>query len=298
VNISLNGSTPVITGIYNGGTLRGFRIAKVGETPPTTVPYSLVLDAGNQDGITVPAGLGWMKGKVSNKGIGTFKGLLGDGTTASITLGLSAYGQAILWSQPYKKKTSYIGGIVTLGNLGQTTPGEPPLTKEVWWTKTADTTTLSYPNGFPGMSVTVGTSRWTAPASATTLGSSLGWRDNSKTSIMIHGAGLSNQEPQSTTAKLPTEFTLDSKFALVTSLPVGATPVAWKGKASKTDGAISGALTIPAGFSSDVPSGSAAVNGVLVQDEPWGITTGCGQIKVPASGPKGSFKTASIILGQ
>ena len=298
VNSSLNGSTPGITGTYNGGTLRGFRIAKVGELPPATVAYSLVLDTSQQSGINLPAGLGWLRGKVSNQGIGAFKGLFGDGTAASISLRVSAFGQAILWSQPYKIKSSYIGGIVTLGNLGQTTAGQAPFEDDVWWTKTADATTLSYPSGFPGMPVTVGTSRWLAPASATAMGSSLGWRDNNKTSIMINGGGLSNQDPQSTTAKLPTEFTLDSKFAFVTSMPVGATPVAWKGKASKTDGAISGAFTIPAGFSSDVPAGSAAVSGVLVQDSQWGTTTGCGQIKVPVAGPKGSFKTASIVLGQ
>ena len=298
VSISIDGSAPTITGTYDGGTLRGFRLAKTGGMPPATVAYSLVLDAGELDGIDIPAGIGWMKGKVSNKGVGTFKGLLGDGTSASITLGLSAFGQAVLWSQPYKNKSSYIGGIVTLGNLDQTTPGEPLLTDEVWWKKAEDLTTLSYPEGFPGMLVTVGTSRWTAPATATALGSALGWRDNSTALVTIDGAGLSNQGVQSTAASLPTEFTLDDKFNLNTPAP-GTTPlVVWKGKVSKTDGAISGALTLPVGFSSDFPSGSAATSGVLVQDGSWGIITGCGQIKVPASGPKGSFRTAAIVLGQ
>ena len=303
VSISIDGSTPTITGTYNGGTLRGFRLAKVGEFPPATVAYSLVLDAGDHDGHDIPAGYGWMKGKVSNKGIGTFKGLLGDGTAASITLGLSAFGQAVLWSQPYKNKSSYIGGIVTLGNLGQTTLGVAPFTDEVWWTKTADLTTLSYPNGFPGMPVIIRTSRWTAPASATALGSELGWSDNRAASVTIEGGGLSNEEQQTTIASLPTEFTLDDKFALitslpvVTSLPVSPPLVVWKGKVSKTDGAISGTLTLPVGFSSEFPSGTATASGVLVQDQ-WGTLTGCGQIKVPAAGPKGSFKTATIELGQ
>lgn len=297
VNILIDGSTPTITGTYDGGTLRGFRLAKTGEMPPATVAYSWVLDAGEQDGITVPAGFGWMKGKVSNKGIGTFNGLLGDGTAASITLGLSAFGQAVLWSQPYKNKSSYIGGIVTLGNLGQTTPGDPPLTDEVWWKKAEDAATLSYPDGFLG-SVTVRTSGWTAPATAIALGSSLGWRDNRTALVTIDGAGLSNQGVQSTTAALPAEFTLDGKFNLNTPAPGATPPVAWKGKVSKTDGAISGALTLPVGFSSDFPSGSAATSGVLVQDESWGNITGCGQIKVPVSSPKGSFRTAAIMLGQ
>ena len=298
INIPIDGSSPAISGTFNGGTLRGFRIAKVGEMPPANVAYNLVLDAGEQDGTNIPAGYGWLKGKVSNKGLGSFKGLLGDGTSASITLRLSAFGQAILWSQPYKNKSSYMGGIVTLGNLEQTTPGEAPLTDEVWWTKTADAKTLSYPNGFPGMPVTIGTSRWTAPASAIALGSSLGWRSDSKAAVAIQGGGLNNQEQQSTTAKLPTELALDSKFALITSLPIAPPIVVWKGKVSKTDGAISGTLTLPTGFSSDLLSGSAAVSGVLVQDDQWGTITGCGQIKVPAADPKGSFKTAAIVLGK
>jgi hypothetical protein len=280
------------------GTLRGFRIAKVGEMPLATVAYSLVLNAGEKDGITVPAGLGWMKGKVSNKGIGTFKGLLGDGTSASVTLRLSAYGQAVLWSQPYKNKGSYIGGVVTLGNLGQTTPGAAPLEDEVWWTKAADAKTLSYPEGFDGMRVTVGTSRWSIPATATALSESLGWSDNSSVVVIIGGGGLNNEEPQVTKAALPTEFTLDDKFNLVTSAP-GTTPlVVWKGKAVKTDGSFTGTLTLPAGFATDVPGGTSAASGVLVQDEPWGTVTGCGQIKVPTAGPKGSFRTASILLVQ
>jgi len=290
VNIDIDGSTPIITGTYEGGTLRGFRIAKVGELPPATVAYNLVLNAGEQDGIDVPAGLGWMKGKVTDKGVGTFKGMLGDGTAASFTLRVSAMGQSVLWSQPYKNKNSYIGGIVTLGNLGQTIPDDEPLEDEVWWTKAADDKTLSYPDGFPGVLVTVGTSRWTAPASAAALGGMLGWTDNNKCSVMIAGAGLSNEEPQSTPASLPTEFTLDNKFALSTSQPAGVTLAAWKGKVSKTDGAMTGTLKLPSGY--------AAVSGILLQDEPWSSTTGCGLIKVPVPGPKGSFKTAYIVLGQ
>ncbi len=191
-------------------------------------------------------------------------------------------------------------GIVTLGNLGQTTPGEAPLTDDVWWTKTADATTLSYPNGFPGMAVTVGTSRWTAPASATALGSALKWRNARTARVTIDGAKLSNENPQVTSASLPTEFTMDDKFNLVTSAPASTLLVAWKGNVVKADGGIVGTLTLPVGFSSDVPSGSATASGVLVQDEPWGSITGCGQIKVPvpAPGPKGSFRTSAILLDQ
>jgi hypothetical protein len=134
------------------------------------------------------------------------------------------------------------------------------------------------------------------------LGASLGWRNNRTALVTIHGAGLSNQDSQSTTAKLPTEFTMDDKFNLVTTAPTAtpATPlVVWKGAAVKTDGSFTGKLTIPTtGFVSGIPSGSADVSGVLVQDASWGFVTGCGLIKVPTSGPKGSYRTAAVILGQ
>ena len=251
-----------------------------------------------QDGDTVPAGLGWMKGSVGNKGIGTFKGILGDGTSASASLMISAGGQAVLWLQPYKNKNSFIGGIISLGDLNQPIPTDPPLADNVMWLKVADAATLSYPNGFPLMPVTIGTSRWIIPASPAILGASLGWNNNLETTVTIDGAGLSNEEPQSTIAALPTEFSIDDKYGLFTSAPDATPLVAWNGSVSNKDGAITGTLTIPIGFSPDIPAGAAAVSGLLLQDESWGTVTGSGLIKVPTNGIKGSFKTAAFILEQ
>jgi hypothetical protein len=311
VNILIDGSTPTITGTYVGGTLRGFRIAKVGEMPPATVPYSMVLDAGEQDGITVPAGFGWMKGKVSNKGIGTFKGLLGDGTAASITLGLSAYGQAVLWSQPYKKKPPTSAASSRWAISGRQHPAKHRSPMTSGGPKLRMPQSSAIRTAFPAwpslLAPAAGqhqpldsTSRWTAPASATALGSALKWRNARTARVTIDGAKLSNENPQVTSASLPTEFTMDDKFNLVTSAPASTLLVAWKGNVVKADGGIVGTLTLPVGFSSDVPSGSATASGVLVQDEPWGSITGCGQIKVPvpAPGPKGSFRTSAILLDQ
>jgi hypothetical protein len=126
----------------------------------------------------------------------------------------------------------------------------------------------------------------------------LGWENDRTTSVTIDGAGLSNQDPQSTTAKLPTEFTIDDKFKLTTSAPTITPLVAWTGSVGKSDGSFTGNLTIPSGFSSGIPSGQAATSGVLIQDDSWGAVTGCGLIKVPTDGPRGSFRTAAVILGQ
>ena len=311
ISLSIDGASPNITATYNGGTLRGFRLANAAESSSMTVPYNLVFDAGVQDGINVPAGLGWMKGKVSRPETGTFSGLLGDGTPASLTLRLSPAGQAVLWTQPYTNKKSFVGGIVTLGNLGQPVSTNPKLTDTLWWSKAADDRTLSYPDGFPAMPITLGTSRWTTAYNASALGASLGWRENRKTSVTIDGAGLSNQSPQSTTPELPTEFTLDDSFNLIgpkthnnndnhhsSSNDNNSSNSIWKGKVMKYDGTFTGVLTIPEEFSNNIPSGSADVSGVLVQDDAWGIVTGCGLIKVPTSDARGSFRTAAIILEQ
>ena len=297
VNLTVDGANPVFTGSYSGGTLRGFRLASGTEIPSAIPACNLVLDAGLQDGINIPAGLGWMKGSFGTTGIGNFSGLLGDGTAITTTLRLSPTGQAVFWAQPYTNKNSYIGGIVTLNNLGQSANRSQKLKDGLWWSKKADVKTLSYPNGFPAMPVTLGTGKWTAPATASALGVSLGLIDRSA-SVSIDGAGLSNQYPQSTTAKLPTEFMIEDKFNLVTTAPSATLLVPWKGEVEKSEGSFAGNLTIPTGFSGGIPSGPAAVSGVLLQEDSWGTIVGCGLIKVPTNGANGSYRTAAIILEQ
>lgn len=306
VSVSIDGSVPTVQGRYNGGTLRGFRLASGAEMPPATLTYNLVLDAGVQDGITLPAGLGWMKGTVSNLGVGTFKGLLGDGTAASTTLRVSPSGQAVIWMQPYSNKKSYLGGIISLGNLGQPISSAPKLANDVWWSKAADARTLSYPAGFASIPVTVGTSKWVPPATAAELGASLGWRNNRVAAVTLDGIDLStaaissegDDRSKSIPPTLPTEFTLDDQFNLVTSAPVSNATIAWSGKAGRADGSVTGKLTIPTLLSSTLIGGAAATSGVLVQDDSWGTVTGCGLVKVPISGARGSFRTTPFILDQ
>jgi uncharacterized repeat protein (TIGR02543 family) len=298
LNVSLNGSQPTFNGTYNGGTVRGFKIASGSENPGSTTLCNLVLDPGVQNGDTVPAGLGTLKGSFSNLGVGTFKGLLGDGSAATVSVKLSTTGQAVIWSQPSKDKRTYLGGIITLGGIGQPANTSAKLTDRAQWAKAADAKALNYPNGFPAMPLTIGSSRWAVPSNATALGASLGWRSNRIASVSISGGGLSNSSPQATASLLPTEFSLDDSFNLVTTLPTGSPLVAWSGKATNTDGGFTGTLTIPTGFSTAVLPGAAAASGVLVQDDVWGTITGCGLVKVPVAGIKGSFKTAAFVIGQ
>ena len=298
MSVSLDGTLPTFSGSWNGGTLRGFKLAFGPEYPDSTTLSNLVLDPGMQNGESVPAGFGTLKGTFSNLGTGKFKGILGDGTSATISVGLSTTGQAVIWSQAYSNKDSYLGGIISINGVGRPANTTSKLPDLVYWRKAADSRTASYPNGFSPLRVTVGSSSWSAPASPSILGASLGWRDNRLTAVTLSGGGISNSAPQNTSVLLPTEFALDGSFNLVATLPTGSLLVAWTGKVTKADGGFSGAFTLPAGFSAQVPGGSAAVNGVLVQDPVWGAVTGLGLVKVPVADARGSFKTAAFKLGQ
>ena len=296
LNATIDLDSPTVSGTYNGGTVRGFRLATGNELPATSTTLSLVFEAGVHDGITAPAGLGWANGSIGSSGTATFSGMLGDGTAVNLPIHLSATGQALVWSQPYANTSSYFGGIVTLPDLGQTTSEDLPLTDKVGWFKGPDSKSLSYPLGFPAMEVTVGSSTWTVPATSTALGASLGWLDNSSPLVEIDGAGLSNGAPQLTTPTLPTGFTLDASFNLTP--PASPSVVPWTGKVSAANGTFTGSFTLPAAFVPDGVAGPAAASGVLLQADAWGTVTGCGLIKVPVAGAKGSFRTAAFILKQ
>jgi hypothetical protein len=298
INISIDGSSPNLRGSYNGGNLRGFRLARPTEAPSATLTYGLIINPGPQNGHTVPAGFGWLRGRMSNQGIGTFRGLLGDGTAVTTSLRISPSGQAVLWMQPYANKNSFIGGIISLNDLNQPITNTTPLSNNLWWHKVADAKTLSYPSGFPAMPITVGSGKWIIPSSAPALGTSLGWRNLRQSQLTIAGGGLNNADPQSTIAALTTELSIDDKFELLSFAPTDTPLIPWEGRVSKADGSITGTFRIPSGFSTDIPAGTATASGLLLQGESWGNITGLGMIIVPTNGPKGSFKTSSMILKQ
>jgi hypothetical protein len=295
LNATLDLESPIFSGTYNGGTVRGFRLAGNNELPPASTTLSLVFEAGVHDGITAPAGIGWANGTIGPSGTATLSGMLGDGTAVNLPIQLSATGQAIIWSQPYANTSSYFGGIVTLPDLGQA-PGGLPITDKAGWFKAPDTKSLSYPAGFPAMEVTVGSSTWIVPATATALGASLGWVNNNSPAVEIDGAGLSNAAPQITTPTLPSGFTLDASFNL--TAPASPSVVPWIGRVTAASGTFTGSFTLPAAFVPDGIAGPAAASGVLLQADSWGTITGCGLIKIPTAGARGNFRTAAIILRQ
>lgn len=293
VSIILDADSPSFSGTRADDTVRGFRIAKGVEMPLSGAMCNLALNPGTQDGIAAPAGIGWLTGKFGKTGSARFKGRLGDGTTASVSLRMSATGQALLWVQPYANKLSFLGGIVMLPELGQTTVSDERLDNSLWWSKAADAKTLSYPAGFAAMPIDVLAARWIVQANATSLGNALDWADGRIASLVIEGAGLSNAGLQGTFTAIPTELTLDDRFNLNATAPLGVPRVPWLGKTSKTYGKWTGALTLPSGFASGILAGKATASGVLL---PGAEVSGCGYIKVPLLSPKGSFRTAAAIL--
>ncbi|MEN3940064.1 choice-of-anchor I family protein [Prosthecobacter sp. SYSU 5D2] len=283
--------SPLVTGTYTSGTetgsQRGFRMTAKNANPPAVQKIVTVLDAGSQNGVDYPAGQGWAKGSVSKTGVIKLKGLLGDAKAVTMSLRLSATAQALVWSQPYKNKQSYIGGILSVGDLGQPTNIPQSLNNGLEWFKGADAKEPSYAAGFAApLSVEALTSKFVPVKTAAELAASLGLIDSLLT-VEIEGAGLSNAAPNDAPV-LPTQFTLDSKFKLSASAP--ASPIPWVGKVGKADGSFSGTLTLPAG--------KAAATGVLLQDESFGAIVGGGLIKVPVEGSKKTFRTSSILLEQ
>lgn len=289
--------SPLVSGTYTAaaetGSQRGFRLTAANANPPTVQKIVTILDAGLQNGVDYPAGQGWAKGSISKLGVVQLKGLLGDAQSVTLSLRLSATGQALVWTQPYKNKLSYMGGILSLGNLGQPLNLPQRLTNGLQWFKAPDTKELSYAAGFAApLTVQTLTSKFIPVKTSAELATSLGLTAN-VVNVEIEGAGLSNGTPN-TAPVLPVELTLDTKFKFNVSAP--ASPATWTATAGKTDGGFTGTLTLPAGTAN--LAGKAAVSGVLLQDDNFGTFVGGGQIKVPVAGLKGAFRTSSILLEQ
>lgn len=287
VHLRLDPSSALISGDYPQGSITGFRMASGSELPTRNQLFTLTIDQGAQDDMTIPAGMGWATGTVSNKGAIALTGQLGDGKAIKIATQLSATGQAIVWLKPYKNRNSFVGGIVSLRDRGLVKNGsDEPLTEGLWWYRVADSKELSYPNGFGPLQADAGIAPYAVPANAAALAMSLGLPTATFPNVIIDGGGL----PDSITASLPTSMTLDNAFKLK------AVPalLAWSGTVNKANGSFSGTLTLPTS-ASDVLVGPAKVSGVLLGGSYYSPHVGSGLVKIPLKSPKGSFRTAAIV---
>jgi hypothetical protein len=288
VHLYLDPNRALVSGDYPQGSIRGFRMASGSELPNSNQLLTLTIDQSAQNGMTIPAGMGWATGTVSNKGAIALTGQLGDGKAFKGATQLSATGQAIIWLKPYSKLNSFVGGIVSLRDRSLVKNGaDEPLTEGLSWYRVADTKELSYPNGFGPLQVDAGVAPYTVPANAGALATSLGIPTITFPSLIIDGGGL----PNTIAAALPTSLTLDNAY----KLKAAPTLLPWTATVNKANGGFSGTLTLPVS-ASDVLAGAASVSGVLLEGSYYTPHVGSGLVKIPLKSPKGSFRTAAMVL--
>jgi 2',3'-cyclic-nucleotide 2'-phosphodiesterase (5'-nucleotidase family) len=298
VELEIDASTPLIAGDVtvnnvDSGVVRGFRLAALNATPAATTRTNIALDAGVQDGISVPAGFGWLSGTTTSRGAISVRGLLGDGKAVTASMQLGATGQALFWAQPYSDKTSKVGGVVPVENLGQPLPFAQRLANGLRWFRNSDVRELSYPDGFAELTLQATSSRVQPLRTPVELATQLGLAD-SKFNVEILGAGYDNTGANDSPI-LPIEFTLGNRFSLVSSAPLNALPLIG-GRVQNTSGAVTGTLSLPVSAAVNSSAGRGSVTAILLPELNLGNSVGVGQIKVPVSGRRGAFRTVSFLL--
>jgi hypothetical protein len=281
----LTEGSDLVTGAQTGATpnlvATGFRLVRPGRIPGGNPALTLSLPpvfAG--DRINTPAGIGHATGTVNAQALIPLKGQLGDAQPFTTSLNLSQTNQAVVWLTPYKNKTSALGGIINIGDLG--IPGRgaslQSATPVLRWNRVADATATSYPAGFGPLNLGSNVSRWNPVTQAEALAQSLG--------LKFRHVSVSYTSPPPV-GVLPMEWSLRDNFSF---LAFPAVPPLAAKAAAKT-GAFTGTLGLPA------PAAKSSISGVLLQDESLGSLVGQGLIKVPITAPvKGSFQTFGVEL--
>jgi hypothetical protein len=295
VTVRLDAASPLVEGTYPQGRVRGFRLAHGAELPTAKHRFTLVIDQGERDGFTVPAGLGWATGTLSTSGAISLTGQLGDARSFTAAPFLSATGQAILWVKPYHNPNSWLGGIVSfresgLAAAGATAAQEPGLR----WNRAPDAAELSYPDGFGPLQAQPGVAPYDPPASAGALAAALGLTQQTFADIMIEGGGLPDVDAA---AALPQALTLDDRFELRAVPEPGILLAPWSGSVRRKDGTISGILRLSAS-GLGIVDGSAPVKGVLLPGGGFEAVVAAGWVKIPVSDRKGAFRTAALVISK
>jgi hypothetical protein len=292
INWQIDSPTALANGTYAGGTLSGFRLAKIGELPTALRQVTMTIDQGEQDGFQIPAGLGWATGTLSTKGALVLSGQLGDAQSLRATLSLGATGQCILWVKPYRNVNSYIGGIISLRDAGLVPQTSfPAIESGLYWRRVADNMELSYSSGFGPISAGVTVNRHINPASALALSTTLGLTNSEFRNLTFDGGGLPNQAQFTA---MPEKFVMDSSYKLNSVALPGRVMALWQGGISSTTGTISGTIALDASTTGILKS-NATVSGVVFRRNEL-ETVGAGLIKIPTMGVYGSFRTGAFLM--
>jgi hypothetical protein len=282
----LTEGSDLVTGAQTGATpnlvASGFRLVRPGRIPGGNPALTLSLPpvvAGNR--INTPAGIGHATGTVNTQALIPLKGQLGDAQPFTTSLSLSQTNQAVVWLTPYKNKTSALGGIITLGDLGIPGRGASLQSAPAFlrWNRVADATATSYPPGFGPLRLNHTVSRWNPVTQAEALAQTLG--------LQFRSCFANYVAPPD--GVLPVDWLLRDNFTLFSPFP---TPP-FTGKASGKTGAFTGTLGLPA------PAAKSSISGVLLQAESLGSLVGQGLVKIPITGTglvKGSYQTSGIRL--
>ncbi|NBV34229.1 MAG: hypothetical protein EBR81_10720, partial [Proteobacteria bacterium] len=177
--VNLGGELPLISGTYTAGTetgvIRGVRLANSSELPTEDCKITGLFDSGDQDGVTYPAGFGWVKGFATRQGGVILTGMLGDAKPVSASLRASASGQAVVWMQPYRSRASYVGGVIDVKNITQTLNSTARLSSGLTWHRQADTADSYAPSSFVApLQISAWVSRFVPNSSYTGLATALG----------------------------------------------------------------------------------------------------------------------------
>lgn len=292
--LNLDASNSIMTGTHDRGRVRGFRMAQGADVMVSSSVCNVGLLAPDADGIEIPAGIGGLSGKFGKTGRGALIGMLGDATSATVSIGISETGQGLVWVQPYTNRLSFFAGIIDLPMPWGRALNATKLETGLWWQKIADSKTQSYRAGFGPIQVSSLGAAWSQPANASSLGSTLGWRNNTTASLIIRGAGLSNEGAEAVT-DLPSQLLLDSMYNLNSPVSTSTARPPWIGKIAAANGKWTAQLDLPSGISSELQQGKARANGVMLPGLEYDVS-GCGLILVPAPGQKNVFRTSAAII--
>jgi hypothetical protein len=195
--------------------------------------------------------------------------------------------------KPYRNKLSSLGGVISFRESGPIMQSsKEQLANGLWWNRAPDATEPSYSAGFGPLRASLGVSVYSQVNGTAAFFESLGLSRSTLQNVSMVGAGLSTTSIQPT---LPSAFTLDSGFNLVSIANQGTSTLPWTGSVQNADGSFIGQLTLPA-LDNGVIAGAAAVSGVFHQTGAISPRIGAGLVKIPVTGAKGSYRTAAVVI--